>query len=88
MKFTKEFLQELDEMLDAEIVESKVIGTGRWSIRHRCVFKFGGKFYLTHYSRGATEMQDEQPYEYDEDMIECPEVVPVEKTVVVYEVAK
>jgi hypothetical protein len=32
---------------------------------------------------GATEMQDESPYEYDEYAI-FTEVIPVEKTIIVY----
>ena len=49
------------------------------------VFKFDGKFYITSYGRAATECQDEQPYEYDEDDIECQEVFPKQKLITVYE---
>lgn len=35
--------------------------------------KNNGKFYQTTYSEGATEMQDERPWEY-EDEVECEEV--------------
>jgi hypothetical protein len=49
------------------------------------IFKFEDKLYKTSYSTGATEYQDEDPYEYEDDVIECPEVFPVEKTIIVYE---
>ena len=67
------------------IKKFKNINTVGWSVHHEMVFKYEGMFYRTHYSVGATETQDESPYEYDEDMIECTIVHPVEKTVTVYE---
>ncbi len=47
--------------------------TSRWSIHHKIVFVYDGKFYETTYSEGATEMQDERPWEYEEE-VECHEV--------------
>ena len=84
MIFKKEFLREFE----GEEIENKIIDTTRWSIVKRRIFKHEGKFYETIYSFGATECQDESPYEYDKDEIECPEVVPVEKTIIVYEPIK
>ena len=81
MKFTKEFLQEFE----GKTILDEIIENTRWSILRRRIFGFGGKFYETCYSQGATESQDESPYEYDDDEIGCPEVKPVEKTVIVYE---
>jgi hypothetical protein len=87
MKFPKETLQELlsDKVDGFEVVEDKITYTSRWSIHYRLVFKHDGKFYLTSYSVGATESQDESPFEYSPDEVECKEVFPVEKTVIVYE---
>lgn len=94
--FLKERLQEivggydLDRCEDyegaesAEIISDEITDTGRWSTYHECVFKLGGKFYRTQYSEGATEMQDESPYEYEGDWIEVDEVVPKEVTVIKY----
>lgn len=84
MKFKKTDL--LNEVF--EEVYDNIIDHSRWSIGYEKVFKHEGKFYITYYSRGATEYQDESPYEYDGDEIECAEVVPVEKVVTVYEVKK
>lgn len=87
MKFPKETLREMlwDEVDGFEIIETEIVDTTRWSIIHSLVFKHDGKFYATSYSVGATENQDESPFEYDPDEIECKEVFPVEKTIIVYE---
>lgn len=68
-----------------EVVENKITGTSRWSIHYKVVFKWtDGKFYSAKYRTGATESQDEQPWEYD-DKVECTEVALVEKVVKVWE---
>lgn len=83
MKFTKQFLKDLlwgdfEDDVDAEIVEDVIVDNRRWTITHYMVFKYEGKFYGTDYSVGATEQQDEAPFEYSDDIIECDELVPVE----------
>ena len=80
MKFSKDNLK----WEEHKTIYDKIIGHSRWSIQHERVFEHEGKFYLTTYSVGATEYQDERPYEYDPDEIECPEVFPVQETVTVY----
>jgi hypothetical protein len=81
MKFKKEFLMEFE----GKTIIDEMVDHSRWSVSHRRIFEFEGKFYETYYSVGATEQQDESPYEYDEDEIDCPEVKPVQKLVTVYE---
>ena len=90
-KFSKEFL--LEEILwgsgsqdeNPHLVEDTITGHGRWSIYHRIVFQDSdGLFYTTEYSEGATEQQDESPWEYDGDDIECTQVVRAEKTVLIW----
>ena len=81
MIFKKEFLREFE----GKTILDEITDNSRWSIIHRRIFEFEGKFYETTYSVGATESQDESPYEYDKEEIECPEVKPVEKLVTVYE---
>ncbi|KAF6630589.1 hypothetical protein H6F38_14270 [Paenibacillus sp. EKM208P] len=72
MKFKKNFLiNELD--LPYSALVDDITDTSRWSIHHEIVFEHEGKFYQTHYSEGATEMQDESPWEYEED-VDCDEV--------------
>ena len=81
MKFPKSLLQEVayDDCPDGfEKIKDDIIEVSRWTVLHSMVFKFEGKFYQSSYHVGATEMQDESPYEYDGDkegMVECIEVV-------------
>lgn len=64
-------LEELN--LPDDAILDEITDTSRWSIHHRIVFSYQGKFWETYYSEGATEMQDESPWEY-EDEVECCEV--------------
>ena len=83
--FTKEIMQEIawNDCKEAEIIEDNIIDTTRWSVVHEIVFKYEGKFYQSNYSKGATEQQDENPYEYDDEFIKCTEVE--QKQVLVYQ---
>lgn len=84
--FTKQFMQEVvwNERDDVEVLVNKIVDVGRWSIAYELVFKYQDVCYASGYSRGATEQQDEAPFEFDDDMIECTVVVPVEKKVIEY----
>jgi hypothetical protein len=90
MKFDKEILQELvyGDFDGYKVIQHKLIDNSRWSLVYEMIFQFEDKFYRTTYQQGATEQQDESPYEYEDDNIECPEVFPVEKTIIVYEAKK
>lgn len=86
-KFKKTDLQNLlweDGDPIGEIVRNKMVDTSRWSIHYDLVFKVGEDFYQTSYRRGATESQDEVPFEYSPDEIECTLVQPAEKTIIEY----
>jgi len=73
IKLHKDYLiNELGLPYENSILD-EIIDTSRWSIHHRIIFEHEGKFYETYYSEGATEMQDESPWEY-EDEVECYEV--------------
>lgn len=65
-------MDELDLPYENTIV-NRIVNTTRWSIIHEIVFEDNGKFYMTTYSKGATECQDESPWEYD-DEVKCTEV--------------
>lgn len=78
--FSKDYLKEELDLPYSHIVEDKVVDNTRWSIIHEIVFEDNGKFYQTEYSVGATEMQSEEPWEY-EDEVECTEVELREVTV-------
>ena len=88
MKFKRDFLQDLvyeeHDKDKVSFIYDKIVGTSRWAIKHEIIFKIEDRYYISHYSEGSTEMQPEQPYEYEPDKIECVEVVPVEKTVIEY----
>lgn len=94
MKFKKDDLRDLVDQLVGggfdgfRLISQKITGHGRWSLHYRIIFEYNGKFYQSRYSTGATECQDESPYEYEDDEIECEEVVPVQKTITVYEVRR
>lgn len=82
MKFNTNMLKEWD--LPYSALEDRITGTSRWSTKHEIIFQFNDKFYRTSYQTGATEMQDEQPWEYQKE-VECEEVQRVEKLVTIWE---
>ena len=83
MKMSKEAA--LAILGDLEIlIEDKIISHNRWSVVHRLVVRLDGKIYMTTYSVGATEYQDETPWQ-DETEVEFVEVERKEKVVYVYE---
>lgn len=89
VSFKKQDLQSLvggEECPALEVVKDNITGKSRWSVQHDLVFKdtATGKFYVTSYSEGATEQQDEAPFEYEPEAIACDEVQPVEKVVIEY----
>lgn len=67
------------------VVEEKCIDQSRWSLIYEGVFKHlpSNKYYSLVWSVGATEQQDERPFEYVNP--EPVEVRAVEKTVTVWE---
>ncbi len=72
IKLHKDYLMnELD--LPYSAIKNDIVNTSRWSINHEIIFTHDGKFYRTHYSEGATEMQDESPWEYETE-VTCIEV--------------
>jgi len=72
--------QMLDILGTDDAIEDEIVDHTRWAVHHEMVFKKDGKFYKTWYSVGATESQDESPWEY-EDEVEAVEVEKYEKTV-------
>lgn len=87
-EFPTEVLQELaggDEPDGYSILSNELVDTSRWSTHHALVFMHQGERWRTSYRCGATECQDEYPFEYEGETVTCRRVVPVEKVVVVYE---
>ncbi len=71
-KFSKEYFTSGRD-LPWSALEDKVIDSSRWSINHEIIFENDGKYWKTCYSVGATECQDERPWD-DIDEVECTEV--------------
>ncbi|MEK4025329.1 hypothetical protein [Sporosarcina sp. FSL W7-1283] len=68
----KEYM--IDELnLPENAILDEITDTSRWSVHHRIIFAYQGKFWETYYSEGATENQCEAPWEH-EDLVECSEV--------------
>ena len=90
MKFPKEDLREL--VFGGDISGYKMIrrpeitDQDRWATYQDFIFQApDGKLYRGEYSHGSTESQDHCAFEYEDDPLECEEVQPVEKVVIVYE---
>ena len=88
MKFNKETLKEIiyDDHEDFDVIQKEIVDTTRWSTVEEAIFldKTTNKYYATTYSYGATECQDESPYDCGPDKIEVDEVEPKEATVIKY----
>lgn len=54
------------------VVKDDITDTGRWDVHHTAILKEDatGKLYRVHYSRGATEMQDEGPQFHTNEVAE------------------
>lgn len=62
---------------DFKVIRDDITDNGRWTIEHRCLFqeKATGDYYVCYYQRGATEMQECEPFEcYSEET----ELLPLE----------
>jgi len=80
VKFKKSELLNLN--LPWTAISDTIVGHRRWTVDHSIIFIKDKRYYRTLYSVGATECQDEKPWEY-EDEVECEEVQKVIKTITV-----
>jgi len=66
------------------VIKDKIVDHNRWSVIHKIIVQRNsdGKYFQDHYSVGATENQDEGPYEWDNPSFT--EVFPVETTIIEY----
>lgn len=66
-------------------IENHYIDVSRWEIHYRTVVlnKLTNKFYQVYYSKGATEIQDTQPFEFDTEVV-FEEVFPAHEVITVY----
>ena len=92
-KFLTEDILELSyggEVESLEYVTTETYSKRRWTTGKGLVFKdlSDGKFYIVYYEEGNTEYQDVESFDNAGGYVEGIEVVPVEHTVVKYEVIK
>ncbi len=66
------------------LISDDIVDHQRWSVVHSIIIerKSDNKFFRGWYNVGATESQDESPWEYDAPVFD--EVIPVEKTIIEY----
>ena len=87
MKLSKEDARMViwDDHEDFTEIESRVTSTTRWSIHNEGIYLHNpsGKHYKLEWSEGATEYQEEIPFEYNDP--ELIEVRPVSKTITAWE---
>ena len=74
-----------DDNKDFDVVFDIVTGKSRWSVNHSVIIKriSDGKFFKDYYSEGATEYQDESPWQNIEPNFI--QVFEKEKVIKVYE---
>jgi hypothetical protein len=86
--FTREDLEEIGVPYEcgaftgsAEELHCKLYDTNRWAHVYECVFRApdDGKAYRVYYYRGATEMQDQDLWDWEKE-IRAVEVEPVQVT--------
>lgn len=67
-----------------EVIRNELIDSSRWNVYYELVIKqlSDGKYFKTTYSEGATEIQDERPFEYGE--AKFTEVFPIKVVVTQY----
>jgi len=90
MDFDKEIAQDLAYTAAGGYVEgfkvvlNKLVDITRWATEHELVVESSGKYYRAFYRNGATEAQDESPFEYNEGTVGFKEVHPEEKSITIY----
>ena len=67
------------------VIKNTLISSSRWSLRYKLIFQINRQdYYEVSYSKGATEQQDESPFEYSDEYVECQQVWPHQVTTTVY----
>lgn len=68
---------------ELEVVRTRISDQSRWSIFHEMIIHdvTTGRYYSTEYSVGATEAQDESPYEDEPEMVDVTEAFEVKQIV-------
>lgn len=87
LTLTKSQAQEIisRDDLNFEVIKKEIASKSRWSIEYEIIVKrkSDGKYFRDFYQIGATEHQEESPYDNSDPDFE--EVFPVERMVIDYE---
>lgn len=86
LKKTPDLVDQLisgDSENEIKVISNEIVDKSRWTVQYELLVKIGEKFYRTFYERGATEYQDNGPWECD-DKIELIEVEPREVKTIQY----
>jgi hypothetical protein len=72
------------------IVQNEIVDHTRWGIVFDLVFmtKDDERYWYKSYQVGATECQDEGPFDDEGDTVECQEVAPYEVSIIKYRVVE
>ena len=79
---SKEFMQDI--LWGKNVVRDTIVEHNRWTVRHELIFKEGDKIFRAHYHVGATEYQEEHPWEH-EDPVKVVEVKAVSISTIEYQ---
>lgn len=93
MTFTRDELLNDLAVLDVpaegvEVISDRLCDHSRWAVRHELIFRTpaqpAGEAWKVYYDVGATEQQDEQPWEHEEKIV-ATLVRATKKTITVWE---
>lgn len=86
MQFNKQDLIDIcrDESEKYKVISEKTLDESRWHSTQQVIFQDPdtGKFFEAYYRRGLTEYQENEYYEGEPDLIDCPEMEQYEKTII------
>lgn len=57
-KFTKDEIKEMCWGEVGEVLKENIVGSGRWTINKKLIFRAGNRFFGVWWTEGATEEQD------------------------------
>lgn len=82
--FPRDYMLSVLEGDEGEIISDEITDHSRWSVSHTLIWKRNNhEVYSCYYSIGATEYQDESPWEYEKE-VECYPMRLVTKTIEVW----
>ena len=88
IEVTKEQAREIvyGDSAEFTMISEEICSVSRWSIHYDgvCQHRETGKYYLISWETGATELQDEEPFDYEDGPVVLIEAAPTVVTTVKY----